>query len=253
MATRPQRIHLAAFQISTKPLASERPLTARPRITRPCARSEVTPHNTSALGELVSDRFASAIRSSSNSRPARRRGTHSTMQNGERVRAARWNPGVAIRGVKVHRSIAMGCPSAISSKSDVSDSKRKISSDASRPGATRSHQMSEPPRSISTRAVWSKREPAKRDQLIGQIFQICVRCDVDARALRCPAVRRAAAIHARGAGRRYLRLRARRRHPLARKANRYRGFRRKDCARAPASLQTQHESRAPRARAAAAV
>src|SRR3984885_15037252 len=49
----------------------------------------------------------------------------------------------------------------------------------------------------------------KRDQLIGQVFQVRVPCNADVHALRCPAFRRAAAIHASGAGGRYLRLRAR--------------------------------------------
>ena len=120
---------------------------------------------------------------------------------------------------------------------EVSDSKRKISSEASRPGATRSHQISDPPRSSLYARGLVEAGTGKRDQLIGQIFQVRVRCDAHAHALRSPAIRRAAAIHASGAGGSDLRLRTRPDVHLPRKANLCRECRPKHCARAPASLR----------------
>ena len=69
--------------------------------------------------------------------------------------------------------------------------KRKISPEASRPGAMRSHQMSEPPRSISTRARLVEAGTRKWDQLIRQIFEVRVRCDVHTQRAGthdCPAI-----------------------------------------------------------------
>ena len=105
-------------------------------------------------------------------------------------------------------SIAMGSPPAMSSNEDRSRSYSKISPDASRPGATRSHQISDAPRSNSTRVVCSKREPANGINGSGKIFQVPILGDLNDCVLARDAIGRAAAIHARGARGRHLRLRA---------------------------------------------
>ena len=112
---------------------------------------------------------------------------------------------------------------------------RNISPEASRPGATRSHQMSEAPAiEFHARRLLEARA-RERDQLIGQIFQVCAAAIRDVRPLRCEAVGRAAAIDAGGAGGRDLRLRASGPTSTCQSSESDREFRRKDCEHAPAS------------------
>ena len=114
-----------------------------------------------------------------------------------------------ISGVNVQRSDREGCPSAINLEVRRERFKAK---DLIRGFTARRHAIPPDERTaalyLHTRRLLEA-GTRKRDQLIGQIFQVGVRCDVHAHALRSPTIGRSAAIHARGAGGGDLRLRPR--------------------------------------------